>query len=223
MKACKRQPKATDWDLYYSRPFRTACWPRHAARHALLRLIRNSGVPLDGSAEILECGGGGSCFYEAVAETVRPACYCVADVHKPSLKELQERIARDRADLVQPELLFKDVRTPCGQELCRRFDLVFSMGLIEHFSRADLARVITFHLDCAKPGGIVILFFPTPTLLYRAVRRCAELLRCWIFHDERPLRIQEVQSLVRERGTVLERCILYRMILTQAYLAIRKK
>jgi len=50
------------------------------------------------------------------------------------------------------------------------------------------------HLDAAKLGGYILITFPTPTLLYRIIRKAAEILGVWKFHDERPLKAAEVIS-----------------------------
>ena len=46
----------------------------------------------------------------------------------------------------------------------------------------------------------------------------------WIFHDERPILLKTISSLISEdQGYILKQGILYSMILTQAYVLIRRR
>lgn len=52
-----------------------------------------------------------------------------------------------------------------------KFDLVFSDGLIEHFSEPVRRKLIKIHMNAAKKGGHVILFAPHPSRRYKVFRR----------------------------------------------------
>ncbi len=60
-------------------------------------------------------------------------------------------------------------------------DLVFSVGLVEHFNPSETRKAIHAHFDVLRPGGVAIISFPTPTLLYRTTRKFIELLGMWKF------------------------------------------
>jgi SAM-dependent methyltransferase len=102
-------------------------------------------------------------------------------------------------------------------------DLVFSVGLIEHFDPADTRKAVQAHFDALRPGGVAILSFPTPTLLYRTTRRVIELLGMWKFHDERPLTPREVTASIEECGDVLTSKTLWPLLLTQELIVARKR
>jgi predicted SAM-dependent methyltransferase len=101
-------------------------------------------------------------------------------------------------------------------------DLVFSVGLVEHFEPAETRKAVLAHFDVLRPGGTAIITFPTPTLLYRAARRLIEAAGMWGFPDERPLQAAEVIAAIRERGEVLEQRVLWPLILTQGFVVARK-
>ena len=101
-------------------------------------------------------------------------------------------------------------------------DVVFSVGLVEHFHQAETRAAVLAHFDAVRAGGIVILTFPTPTLLYRASRKAIEAAGQWKFPDERPLQASEVLAAVRERGEILFEKILWPLVLTQYLVAARK-
>jgi predicted SAM-dependent methyltransferase len=103
-----------------------------------------------------------------------------------------------------------------------RADVVYSVGLIEHFDAANTRVAIRSHFRLLKPGGIAVISFPTPTLLYRVARTLCEVLRVWKFHDERPLTRDEVVRTLDEEGEILEEKTLWPLILTQQMIVIRK-
>lgn len=103
-----------------------------------------------------------------------------------------------------------------------QLDLVYSIGLIEHFAEQDRLKVIRVHFDLLKPGGFAIISFPTPTWLYRISRQVSEKLKLWIWHDEIPLKLEEVVKLAAPFGQVKDSRILWLMFLTQAMIVVQK-
>ena len=57
--------------------------------------------------------------------------------------------------------------------LDKTFDVVFSVGLIEHFDDAAMARLVGLHRRWAAADGLVLIAVPTPTtsLPHRPDRR----------------------------------------------------
>ena len=207
------KPTQTDWDSYYARPYRTASLTRKLTASVLVDLMRsNSGV----HASILEIGGANSCFIDQILEEVEPARYDVIDNNQLGLDLLKSRYPRDnRVSVSQGDVL-------STSEPERLYDIVFSVGLIEHFDRAGTARAVTAHFRYLRPSGTAIITFPTPTWLYRAVRGLAEATNNWIFHDERPLRLPEFERAVTGLGEIKSARILWPLILTQYCVEVRK-
>ncbi len=102
-----------------------------------------------------------------------------------------------------------------GLAMEEKSDIVFSVGLIEHFDAPRTRQAALSHFDVLRPGGTAIITFPTPTLLYRITRGLAEMFGMWQFPDERPLKKAEVLASVSERGEVLMTKILWPLILTR--------
>ena len=100
---------------------------------------------------------------------------------------------------------------------------MFSVGLVEHFDPARTREAILAHFSILRPGGIAIITFPTPTLLYRVTRGLIEAAGMWKFHDERPLKPAEVASSVKERGEILQQKLMWPLILTQHVVVARKR
>lgn len=205
--------RKTDWDGYYRRPFKATTVTR---RITTARLLRQLALRLPGESDVVEWGGANSCFIDAIYRALRPARYTVADSNRLGLGLLEARrenypgLATLEDDVLQP-------RQPL------QADIVFSVGLIEHFDAAGTARAIRAHFDSAREGGLVVISFPTPTWLYRATRWLAERLGLWIFHDERPLRFEEVEREMARHGDFVARDLIWPIFLTQGMLAFRKR
>lgn len=207
------KPTQTDWDSYYARPYKTASLTRKHTASVLVGLMRkNNGA----GASILEFGGANSCFIDQILGEVRPARYDVVDNNQLGLDLLKSRYpGDDRVSVRQGDAL-------AISEPERLYDIVYSVGLIEHFDPAGTARVVATHFRYLRPGGTAIITFPTPTWLYRAVRGLAEITSNWIFHDERPLRLPEFERAVAGLGEIESARILWPLVLTQYCVEVRK-
>jgi SAM-dependent methyltransferase len=207
------KPAQTDWDSYYARPYRTASLTRKHTASVLVDLMRrNNG----GQASILEFGGANSCFIDQILAEVAPVRYDVIDSNQMGLDLLRRRYSGDERVSVS---LGDVLKVP---EPDRLYDIVFSVGLIEHFDPARTASAVAAHFNYLRPGGTAIVTFPTPTWLYRIVRKLAEVTNTWIFHDERPLRLQEFERAVAGLGEIKSARILWPLILTQCCVEVRK-
>jgi SAM-dependent methyltransferase len=207
------KPAHTDWDSYYARPYRTASVTRKHTASVLVDLMRRSG---GARASILEFGGANSCFIDQILEQVQPARYDVIDNNRLGLDLLKSRYPGD--DLVS----VRQGDALAISEPERLYDIVFSVGLIEHFDSPGTARVVAAHFKFLRPGGTAIITFPTPTWLYRSVRGLAEATGNWIFHDERPLLLPEFEQAVAGLGDIRSARILWPLILTQYCVEVRK-
>ncbi len=210
-----REPGTTDWDSYYSAPAATAGYARNIVAGKLMEMLRKF-RPAE-RFSLAELGGGNSCFFDRIEKEFLPLRYTVYDSNALGIRKFRERMEQ-RPDISIRELDLLNCN-PDGEE---KSDIVLSVGLIEHFMPENTARMIRRHFELAKDGGIVILFFPTPTLLYRTTRSLAELLRVWIFHDERPLDAAEVETAVVPYGTILHKEIIWSNFLTQQIIIARK-
>lgn len=201
---------ATDWDQYYDRPAPTAQLTRRYTAHWLQTMMQRYTVGKS-QLSVIEFGGGNSCFFKGLIAALPIASYEIVDLNSKSLAlfELQAadvpsiRTAAHRADLLN--------ETPT-LELA---DIVFSVGLIEHFSAEGTREVARRHFSCVKPGGIVIVTAPTPTWLYRLVRGAAETIGVWAFPDERPLQPAEIIGAGDGLGSVEHAATLWPQVLTQ--------
>jgi len=206
-------PKSTDWDSYYGAPSPFASITRRITGRLFLRLIEKfKPAAITGFCEL---GGANSCFFSSLTAGYPDAFYTVLDTNRKGLDLLAGRCpSPKKVALLENDIL---ASAPAGVSA----DVVFSAGLIEHFSPKDTAKAIQAHFACARPGGLVIISFPTPTWLYRATRSLAESLGLWLFHDERPLKPAAVEREMARYGTILYRTINWKIILTQGIIVAR--
>lgn len=204
---------ATDWDAYYSKPAKAASFTRKTTEK---RLIRAMDDKLMGEPHyICELGGANSCFFRAIRQKFPKAHYTIIDNNLTGI-ELFKKTHPDEnnVELINASVVEAPVKM-------RRADVVFSTGLIEHFSPENTAKVIQYHFACAEPGAIVIITFPTPTWLYALTRGLAELFGMWKFYDERPLEIQPVVNEIKKYAEICDVSINWGTILTQGVVVAR--
>lgn len=204
----------TDWDTYYKSVPATAKLTRRYTTAVLLDCIRRYASPKSGLS-ILEIGGANSCFLDAILAEFECRSYDVADTNRFGLSLLEKRVTPGGPVHLHEQSVL-------SLSLDQQPDVVFSVGLVEHFDVATTRQAVLAHFDVLKPGGIAIITFPTPTLLYRIARGCIEAIGMWKFLDERPLQPAEVASTVRERGAILFTKTLWPLILTQYLIVARK-
>lgn len=206
----------TDWDAYYRKPAGFAPFSRKITIAKVVRLLEK-GAQAQPLRHMVEFGGGNSCVYAAIANRFGPSEYQIIDNNALGLTAFQ----RTFPTASNVTLTYGDVLAPRGSGFSLA-DAALSIGLIEHFDHAGTAQAVKAHFDAVKPGGIVLLTFPTPTFLYRAVRGAAELLSIWKFPDERPLGFLEVCEAAAPYGELLHQEINWPIFLTQGLALFRK-
>jgi putative flippase GtrA len=209
---------ATDWTRYYETVPATAKLTRRYTTAVLLKAIQGhaSSAGGDGRLSIVEIGGANSCFLDRILAEVDCRSYDVVDTNEYGLALLAPRLNGNG-------VLRLNHQSVLALSLDARADLVFSVGLVEHFNPSETRQAIHAHFDVLRPGGIAIISFPTPTLLYRITRKVIEFMGMWKFHDERPLASEEVTRSVRERGDVIKTKTLWPLLLTQGLIVAKKR
>jgi SAM-dependent methyltransferase len=208
-------PEVTDWSSYYRSVQPTARLTRRYTTREIIKALALHRLPAPG-ARILEFGGANSCFLDAIVKKFHPADYAVADTNDYGLNLLQDRAVPG----CSVSLYKDDVLAPAAVQ-APRFDLVFSVGLIEHFDPPRTALAVQNHFRMARPGGLVLLTFPCPTMLYRSTRTVLEKTSLWRFPDERALQPPEVLAAIQGLGQVLFQKTLWPLMLTQHLVLVR--
>lgn len=207
---------STNWTNYYSERHKINQITRNYVQKILIREINEFCSP---SPSIIEGGGANSCFFSEIYRQIKPLRYTVLDNNDYGLRLFIEATQKySNVSALNFDFLSGDL-----PESCEKGDLVFSAGLIEHFDKVGTQTVIASHFHLAKPGGIVLLTFPTPTKKYRFCRKTMELAHVWKFYDERPLCVDEVIKAASPFGVLLKGFLMEKMPLTQQMLIFSKK
>lgn len=210
-------PTATNWDLYYTSVPKLAQVTRRYTNRLLLNAIRrHASSKAPQGISIVEIGGANSCFMNNIMREIPCRSYDIIDTNEYGLSLLKQRVGTD-----QP------VRLHCESVLDLKWrthaDVVFSVGLVEHFDLTHTRDAVLAHFDLLRPGGVAIITFPTPTFLYCAARRLIELVGMWKFHDERPLLPAEVVSALDGCADVLQQKTMWPLILTQHVIVAQRR
>lgn len=216
----------TDWNLFYQQRGAVSRITSGLAFRSFFSCLRPflavtengvCGVPLN----LTEFGGGNSVFYDKLVCAFPGSRLTLVDLCETTPAFAACISANPLVHDMKANLLAPEAQSPLAT-LRESSDIAFSFGLIEHFSVAETREVIARHFAVTRPGGLVYLSFPTPVLLYRLMRRSLELCNRWPFHDERPLKFEEVRAAAAEYGTELAHGVCIRLGLVQGYVLYRK-
>ena len=127
----------TDWDSYYSKPSRLASITRKITRRRLTRRLHEFLHKKEMS--ICEYGGGNSFIAKTICKEISVSYYHVIDTNQVGLSLLAEQSLNSRLGCQ-----LGDVLDPTEQGAAS-FDLVFSVGLIEHFDEQNTGWAIQSH------------------------------------------------------------------------------
>ena len=207
---------ATDWTRYYEKPFITAHVTRRITAYRIAKMVLAAGGFPDRHGSIIELGGGNSSFCSFFMRCLNVANYLTVDSNPRGVALFRERHPQAETEAVCADILTLDTASfdPA--------DLVFSVGLVEHFPEEQTKIAIRRHFELAIPGGLVLITFPVPTLSYRIIRRAAEMLGIWRFPDERPIRLEDAVALCAEHGEILAKRLNRAILLTQGIVLARK-
>ena len=209
----RREGTATDWDRYYQQVPFTARLTRKYTAAVLIRVFKLFGA--HEAPTFVELGGANSCFLDQIVHEVGPSTYHVIDTNESGLELLRRRAEMNG----RVRLHRQDVTKLC---LDVQADLVFSVGLIEHFDCAGTRAAVESHFRLLKPGGCAVISFPTPTWCYRIARWFAEAFGLWHFPDERPLKADEIRASLASDSEVLFEKTLWPLVFTQRLMVVRK-
>ena len=207
---------ATDWTTYYKK--KKSFFSTYTQKYTL-RYIGNVIERMNGKQiEVLECGGGNSCFCEALASKyLNISKYDILDNNEYAVK-----LFNTKGLEISHEGTVIDLTQRVDEENIRKYDFVYSIGLIEHFSEEDRKSVIDAHFSFCKPGGIVFISFPTPTLKYRICRKFMELTGTWQFWDETPLTEDRVRTYMEKDAVIIDSFLNRELPLSQHIIVAKK-
>ena len=200
--------KLTDWDKYYQNPSSTSILTRKITEIKILNILKKIKAK-DETIHICELGGANSCFYEAIIKNFPNCRYTIIDNNQLGIDLFNKKTNGRKLS----NSILLDVKKATLPIL--NADIVFSVGLIEHFSPTITSLIIKKHFELAKENGHILITFPTKTWLYKLTRFVITILGKWIFYDERPLSMTEVEKNISRHGIIKIKEINWLIFLTQ--------
>jgi len=178
--ASERLTTGDFWDSCYEgrawAPFDDRNW-RNLVSIQLVRLLKT--LEIDG-LKVCEVGGGDGEVLAYLAKWYPSTDFSVIDF-SPVGCDLAQRRARNEG--VQLNVYQADIFTP-PSELIEKFDLVLSLGVVEHFT--DLASVLAAKTRLLKSGGKVFSLIPnfsSPIYAYLCKRWSKTVYEDHVPHD----------------------------------------
>ena len=182
------------WDAYWQQLKLPAAIDEQRSspyQREILRVFRRF-VPMGQGSHALEIGGAPGGYLAFVARTFGHEAHAI-DSSPVGCRKLEENF---RLLQIPVTMYCRDVLEGDLSDL-PRFDLVYSLGLIEHFS--DPLEMIRKHVELAKPGGLVVLGLPNFLGISRPILR---LTRPEVFrkHNLRTMDLRSWPRFEKELG-----------------------
>lgn len=146
----KANPVDKDWDRFWSRResqrFGQVSWSKRRILSVLNDYVQEGKSALDAG-----CGSGffSQYFCEAGMRTV------ALDYADSALEKTREK-TKDRARCVKADML----NDRLAEILDGKFDLIFSDGLLEHFTSGEQDRILGNFISVLSPSGVIVTFVP---------------------------------------------------------------
>lgn len=188
------------WNTYWNKHWNWEKVFRKVTSEAYFNLIGDYCHPLEGK-KILELGFGTGLTSAKLAEFG-------ADVTLIDNSEEALKLARRNFEIlgVEGEFIYGDVFDLDLSSLAGRFDVVFSEGLVEHFSGEERQEIFNIHSRCAKKDALVFIAIPNIYNLPRVtISRFVDKFinrfnRIWIDVPQVDLTSSELEGRVRASG-----------------------
>jgi len=141
--------QATDWDRYYTTVPFTARLTRRYSTAVLLDAIKRHALSTTGDERlsVIEIGGANSCFMDAILSRFHCRSYDVIDTNRYGLSLLEKRVGQSQVVRLHQQSVL-DLSTAI------KADIVFSVGLVEHFDATGTRQAVLAHFDLLRPGAL---------------------------------------------------------------------
>lgn len=178
-------PNHTDWDRFWTNDSTQKFTRISSSKRRILRVLKPHVVS---GQRALDAGCGSGFFSKYFCD--KDMLTVSLDYSKSAL-EIASRATAGRAKIVQKDLL----NDRLAQDFDDRFDLIFSDGLLEHFSTQDQDRIFQNLKAVLNPQGVLITFVPNRFSPWK-------LLRPWFMPGigETPFVLKELIGLNQRNG-----------------------
>ena len=186
----KKQWKFLKWIMIVFKPLEFLV--RSSTRRGIMRLLNKEHLE---NPKILELGAGTGKESAWLVKkfggstTLVDNCDTILQYSKKYFSKKQINVS-----FVNKDIMKLNVR--------EKYDLVLSVGLIEHFYGSDLTLIFDKHIESIKKGGYAITFTPRACPLYYSYRGILTILGLWMW-DEKPFTKEDFINLSRPNKSKL--------------------
>lgn len=185
------------WDRLWANRV-TSFYPRLPASHIIDNFIRRQlyfnaidnllgSFSLEGK-DIIELGSGTGSISFYLAQSHKARTVTLVDFSEKALARAKIKFCPCPVTKIQEDLLNLSPK--------QNYDFVHSTGLIEHFAGKDRLLVVKKHVQCVRPGGLVMIWVPIFSLAFKPIGR----INRHIGIKEIPFTKNELRLLCRESG-----------------------
>jgi 2-polyprenyl-3-methyl-5-hydroxy-6-metoxy-1,4-benzoquinol methylase len=167
-----------DWDLYYrfkdqrerfwqNRLDADAAFRQAATEHfeAFHKSIKQTLSMLSPGPDVLDIGLSSEQLDRAILSNTA-GTVAVVDLQQEAGRSYESAFAGRGSFFLSDVITFSRDEVNAG-----RYDLVYSVGLLEHFP--DKSEILDAHVRLTKPGGLVLIYVPTDTPANRGFTKLA--------------------------------------------------
>ena len=205
------QFKVTNWKKYYSKkPLKIVEKKRLNNINYILKVLKENNFK---GGKVLEYGGGNSSVAEAISKNYNIDKFTIVDSNEYGIELLDNKNIKNLNKKCESIFDYNDKI---------EYDLIYSVGLIEHFQGKELEKCIKRHFKYAKNNSLVLFTFPVPKMKYKVIRFIYEIFNKWQYTDEVPLKKVYVEYLLKKHGKILYSEVNKGLILPQAIILVKK-
>lgn len=152
--------RSSDWDQYWSldqtKRFTQISWSKR-------RMIRIIAPFMREGTRALDAGCGSGFFSKYFCEQ---GLATTALDYSPQALAIARQLTKGKVDTLQKDLTADDL----SGEMTQRYDIIFSDGLLEHFSSEHQEKILRNFFNLLSPAGRLITFVPNRWSPWELVR-----------------------------------------------------
>jgi len=148
--------QSKDWDKQWTNYYK---FEKIRIGGLFVKMMYNSllqGTKLE-DEESIELGAGEGHFSQYLIKNNKIKKATLIDFSKESVKKLKEKFEGENAEIKNADLM--------KLKLKKKYALVHSHGLIEHFTGIQRQKILEKHAELVKEGGFLLISVPTHSML----------------------------------------------------------
>ncbi len=146
-------PTTSNWDHFWRTSFRSPSQQLAKPSWSKQRIIKIIAPYLIEGQRALDAGCGSGFFAKHFFDK---KLHTTALDYSTQALNITQELTKGCVKTIQGDLLKDDL----SKKLPKRFHLIFSDGLLEHFTSNEQDRIMQNFLSLLEPGGVVITFVP---------------------------------------------------------------